>query len=75
MFPRIVNNIHIILPASTKGVKVFLNGKRLPVKSFKDYVDLFIKVPALVDKPCPPSYFSLPLHISTYRPLDASPPH
>ena len=29
--------------ASTKGVKVFLNGKRLPVKSFKDYVDLFIK--------------------------------
>merc|ERR1719270_911860 len=29
--------------ASTHGVKVFLNGKRLPVKSFKDYVDLFIK--------------------------------
>jgi len=29
--------------ASTKGVKVFLNGKRLPVKGFKDYVDLFIK--------------------------------
>jgi len=31
------------IAASTKGVKVFLNGKRLPVKSFKDYVDLFIK--------------------------------
>lgn len=29
--------------ASTRGVKVFLNGKRLPVKSFKDYVELFIK--------------------------------
>jgi len=31
------------IAASTKGVKVFLNGKRLPVKNFKDYVDLFIK--------------------------------
>ena len=31
------------IAASTKGVKVFLNGKRLPVKGFKDYVDLFIK--------------------------------
>lgn len=30
--------------ASTRGVKVFLNGKRLPVKSFKDYVDLCLKV-------------------------------
>ncbi|XP_018321367.1 DNA topoisomerase 2 [Agrilus planipennis] len=29
--------------ASTRGVKVFLNGKRLPVKNFKDYVDLYIK--------------------------------
>ncbi|CAG9816212.1 unnamed protein product [Phaedon cochleariae] len=29
--------------ASSKGVKVFLNGKRLPVKQFKDYVELFIK--------------------------------
>ena len=31
------------IASSTKGVKVFLNGKRLPVKNFKDYVDLFIK--------------------------------
>jgi len=31
------------IAASTKGVKVFLNGQRLPVKGFKDYVDLFIK--------------------------------
>lgn len=29
--------------ASTRGVKVFLNGKRLPVKNFKDYIDLYIK--------------------------------
>lgn len=29
--------------ASTRGVKVFLNGKRVPVKNFKDYVELFIK--------------------------------
>nr|NVI79290.1 topoisomerase 2 [Cucujiformia] len=29
--------------ASTKGVKVFLNGSRIPIKNFKDYVDLFIK--------------------------------
>lgn len=29
--------------ASTKGVKVFLNGSRIPVKSFKDYVDFYIK--------------------------------
>ncbi|ELU01637.1 hypothetical protein CAPTEDRAFT_188478, partial [Capitella teleta] len=28
---------------SSKGVKVFLNGKRLPIKGFKDYVDLYIK--------------------------------
>lgn len=31
------------IAASTRGVKVFLNGKRLPVKNFKDYVDLYIK--------------------------------
>lgn len=29
--------------ASTKGVKVFLNGTKLPVKNFKDYVDLYVK--------------------------------
>lgn len=29
--------------ASTRGVKVMLNGKRVPVKNFKDYVDLFLK--------------------------------
>ena len=29
--------------ASTKGVKVFLNGKRLPVKNFKEYVELYTK--------------------------------
>ncbi|KAL0111447.1 hypothetical protein PUN28_012974 [Cardiocondyla obscurior] len=29
--------------ASTKGVKVYLNGSRIPVKSFKDYVDFFIR--------------------------------
>lgn len=29
--------------ASSRGVKVFLNGSRIPVKSFKDYVDLYIK--------------------------------
>ncbi|XP_046659381.1 DNA topoisomerase 2-like isoform X2 [Homalodisca vitripennis] len=29
--------------ASTRGVKVFLNGKRLPIKTFKDYVELYIK--------------------------------
>ena len=28
---------------SSKGVKVFLNGKRLPVNDFKDYIDQFIK--------------------------------
>lgn len=31
------------IAGSTKGVKVYLNGKRLPVKNFKDYVDLYIK--------------------------------
>ena len=29
--------------ASTKGVKVWLNGKKIPIKAFKDYVDFFIK--------------------------------
>nr|NVI79320.1 topoisomerase 2 [Cucujiformia] len=29
--------------ASTKGVKVFLNGTRVPVKNFKDYIDLFVR--------------------------------
>lgn len=29
--------------ASTRGVKVFLNGKRVPVKNFKDYIEMFIK--------------------------------
>nr|NVI79328.1 topoisomerase 2 [Cucujiformia] len=31
------------IAASTRGVKVFLNGRRLPVKSFKDYIDLYMK--------------------------------
>ena len=30
--------------ASTRGVRVFLNGKLLPIKSFKDYADLCLKV-------------------------------
>lgn len=29
--------------ASTRGVKVYLNGVRVPVKNFKDYVDCYIK--------------------------------
>nr|MBE5727556.1 topoisomerase 2 [Cucujiformia] len=29
--------------ATCRGVKVFLNGSRIPVKTFKDYIDLFIK--------------------------------
>uniref|UniRef100_W4VRX5 DNA topoisomerase 2 n=1 Tax=Corethrella appendiculata TaxID=1370023 RepID=W4VRX5_9DIPT len=29
--------------ASTRGVSVFLNGTKVPVKTFKDYVDLYIK--------------------------------
>nr|XP_003704530.2 PREDICTED: DNA topoisomerase 2 isoform X2 [Megachile rotundata] len=29
--------------ASTRGVKVYLNGTRIPVKSFKDYIDFYIK--------------------------------
>ena len=31
------------IAACCKGVKVFLNGQRLPVKNFKDYVDQYIK--------------------------------
>lgn len=30
--------------ASTRGVAVYLNGKRLPIKNFKDYVDMCLKV-------------------------------
>ncbi|XP_017879111.1 DNA topoisomerase 2 isoform X2 [Ceratina calcarata] len=29
--------------ASTRGVKVYLNGDKIPVKNFKDYVDFYIK--------------------------------
>ncbi|XP_055594140.1 DNA topoisomerase 2 isoform X2 [Uranotaenia lowii] len=29
--------------ASTRGVGVFLNGKKLPIKNFKDYIDMYIK--------------------------------
>lgn len=29
--------------ASTRGVSVFLNGQKLPVKNFKDYIDLYLK--------------------------------
>ncbi|VDK31554.1 unnamed protein product [Taenia asiatica] len=29
--------------ASTRGVKVFLNGQRIPIRSFKDYIDLYLK--------------------------------
>ncbi|KAK7113702.1 DNA topoisomerase 2-alpha-like isoform X1 [Littorina saxatilis] len=29
--------------ASTRGVKVYLNGKRLHVKNFRDYMDLYLK--------------------------------
>lgn len=31
------------IAASTRGVSVFLNGTKLPIKNFKDYVDLYIK--------------------------------
>lgn len=31
------------IAASARGVKVYLNKERLPVKSFKDYVDLYVK--------------------------------
>nr|NVI79310.1 topoisomerase 2 [Cucujiformia] len=29
--------------ASARGVKVFLNGSRIPVKNFKDYIELYVK--------------------------------
>lgn len=31
------------IAGSSRGVKVYLNGKRLPVKGFKDYVDQYLK--------------------------------
>lgn len=31
------------IAASTRGVAVFLNGSKLPVKNFKDYIDLYVK--------------------------------
>ncbi|KAK4311799.1 hypothetical protein Pmani_016723 [Petrolisthes manimaculis] len=31
------------IAASSRGVKVFLNGKKITVKNFKDYVDLYLK--------------------------------
>ncbi|XP_069733450.1 DNA topoisomerase 2-alpha [Phaenicophaeus curvirostris] len=31
------------IAGSTKDVKVFLNGQRLPVKGFRSYVDLYVK--------------------------------
>lgn len=31
------------IAASTRGVKVMLNGERIKVKNFKDYIDLYIK--------------------------------
>ena len=31
------------IAGSSKGVKVFLNGKRLPIKGFKEYVDQYLK--------------------------------
>lgn len=31
------------IAASTKGIKVFLNGKKLPIKNFKEYVELYTK--------------------------------
>lgn len=31
------------IAASTRGVKVILNGTKLPVKNFKEYIDLYIK--------------------------------
>ncbi|XP_037024697.1 DNA topoisomerase 2 [Bradysia coprophila] len=29
--------------ASSRGVTVFLNGNKLPIKGFKDYIDLYVK--------------------------------
>ncbi|EDW13467.1 DNA topoisomerase 2 [Drosophila mojavensis] len=31
------------IAASTKGVSVFLNGTKVPVRGFKEYIDLFVK--------------------------------
>ncbi|KAK7139576.1 hypothetical protein R3I93_016646 [Phoxinus phoxinus] len=31
------------IAGATKGVRVFLNGKKLPVNSFRSYVDLYLK--------------------------------
>ena len=31
------------IAGSVKGVKVFLNGKKIPIKNFKEYIDLYIK--------------------------------
>ncbi|XP_078324208.1 DNA topoisomerase 2-alpha-like isoform X3 [Crassostrea virginica] len=31
------------IAAASRGVKVFLNGKKLPVKNFKDYINLYLK--------------------------------
>lgn len=31
------------IAASTSGVKVYLNGAKIPIKNFKEYVDLFIR--------------------------------
>ncbi|XP_015240259.1 PREDICTED: DNA topoisomerase 2-alpha-like [Cyprinodon variegatus] len=31
------------IAGSTKGVKVFFNGKRLPITGFRSYVDMFVK--------------------------------
>ena len=31
------------IAASTTGVKVYLNGKKIPIKGFQDYVNLFLK--------------------------------
>ena len=31
------------IAASTGGVKVYLNGAKIPIKDFKAYVDLFLK--------------------------------
>lgn len=32
-----------VAASSGSGVKVYLNGTRVPIKSFKDYIDLYIK--------------------------------
>jgi len=34
------------LAGCVKGVKVFLNGERIKIKSFRDYIDMYIPVPA-----------------------------